>query len=156
MRLYTTCTNPQCKGNPQGGWSWRYLDKGEPNCKYCNKRFDLSKFKVGSTKSNSNAPAKQSRQAPEEKHLSDEQITSILRQRLEGDESKLEQVSTLIPPKQKTEAELRKEAHETHEHAVGKHEHEARVLAEMQTKYAKMCGRLVGISTKDGGADAEN
>ena len=154
-RLYTTCPNTRCKGTPQGGTSWRFLDKGEPNCRQCGAKFDLSRFGVAARgppaagrHPAARAPSGSAR-APKDPlaDLTDEQLASLLRQRF-SDEDRQAQVDFLIPPMPKTPAEVAKEAYDEHQTASAKHIHEGKVLGDMRVRYAKMCRELVEYKGK--------
>ena len=80
--------------------------------------------------------------------LCDDDMARILQARFHGDEEKLQQVQVLLPPQPKSEEELRKEARDRAMAAAKKYSHEAKVLQDMQTRYARMAGALLEYSTQ--------
>ena len=147
-RLYATCQNPKCPGNWQGGCSWRFLDEGRPNCKFCNTKFDLSIFKVASKSPPKAQTQKPPKGAQDKEDPTDEQLVELLKRRFPEDQDKQAKIAELIPPKQKTPAEQRAQAQETHEGAAARHAHETKKLADMEVKYARLCGALLEYKDK--------
>ena len=158
MPDYLVCRNSQCPGNPKGGFSWRPISKGPPDCKFCGTPFqkgsngDRRKLQ-GSPKSSKGKGHGNREPKPESKGKRDDAQQEIPIEVLERHLRK--HVSTnadfeqgvdfgvLFPQKDKTPAELRKDAVDAVDKALSQHNHQQKVLSDMRSSLDRKARELM-------------
>ena len=156
IRLYICCKNGNCPGDPNGNNSWRYLDSGPPNCRFCNARFDVSeRGSKGNFAEKGNKPAKTSKQQHQQESTSHERFIKALKEELSEDDDKRVYVDAiqdalqhLYPGKPRSEAELRKDAIDKVERSYNQLLHQNKVLEQMQTSLANRAAEYLEYEGK--------
>ena len=168
---YVLCPNTRCQNPDSGGRSWRWVNKGPTHCKFCNARFRLpqpthgearkrgdgegrkgtgkgkgkGKGKGGRTRRNAQDDSADADAPTDSALLNPEFLEDQLKKYVESDPDRPKAVDfgALFPKREKTAAEVRKEALDQAERAQTQFHHQEKVLDDMRTSLDRKAQELL-------------
>ena len=170
---YVLCPNTRCRNPESGGRSWRWSDRGPTHCKFCNAKFRLPAPREprkrtdgedsngkgkGRGKGNGKGKGRGGRSARRSQDESDlpnhpdeattlnpEAIEQQLKKLVELDPNRAGAVNfeALFPKREKTAAEVRKEALDQAERAQTQFHHQEKVLDDMRASLSRKAQELL-------------